>query len=340
MRVVVTGSIATDHLMVFPGRFAEQLVEGQLEHVSLSFLVDDLQIFRGGIAANIALGLGHLGARPVLVGAVGIDFDEYRGWLEGHGVDTSHVLVSETQHTARFLCTTDADHNQIASFYPGAMSEAQNIDLGAILDELEDVGMVIIAPDDPEAMLRHTRTCRERGVPFAADPSQQLARMDGPQIRELVDGATYLLTNEYERGLLQQKTGWSADEVQERVGTWISTRGKKGAEITVAGAELIAVDVAEEREPVDPTGVGDGFRSGFLAGTVAGLSPERSAQLGCLMATLVLETVGTQEYAFDGREFVARFRQCYGADAAADVELALAPVLDAPSSLQRAKEHA
>lgn len=327
MSIVVTGSIATDHLMVFPGRFREQLIEGQLDHVSLSFLVDELTIFRGGIAANIALGLGHLGLRPVLLGAVGQDFADYRGWLTGHGVDCDHVLVSATQHTARFLCTTDADHNQIASFYAGAMSEARDIDLAAVMQQLDAVELVIICPDDPEAMLRHTRTCRALGVPFAADPSQQIARMEGPALRDLVEGAAYLLTNEYERDLLQQKTGWSTDEVRARVGTWITTRGKTGAELTTAGVTL-AVHAPVERRRVDPTGVGDGFRAGFLAGRAWGLGLEPSAQIGCMMATLVIEATGPQEYAFEARDFLDRYREAYGADSAADVELVLLAQLD------------
>ena len=213
MRPIVTGSIATDHLMVFPGLFTEQLVEGKLDKVSLSFLVDELQIHRGGIAANVAFGMARLGLRPMLVGSVGADFADYRQWLEAHDVDTRHVRVSERLHTARFLCTTDADNNQIASFYAGAMSEARHIDLDRILRSEHDADIVLICPDDPEAMLRHTQACRDCAVPFAADPSQQIARMDGTDLRRLVDGARYLFTNEYERALLIRKTGWDAGQL-------------------------------------------------------------------------------------------------------------------------------
>src|SRR3954449_5638544 len=194
MRVLVTGSIATDHLMSFPGRFADQLLPDQLDKVSLSFLVDDLDIRRGGVAANISFGMAVLGLRPVLVGSVGGDFDDYRSWLERHGVDCSFVRVSELRHTARFLCTTDADQNQIASFYPGAMAEAREIEL----DALGPLDLVVVSPNDPAAMLRHTAEARERGIPFAADPSQQLSSLDGEQVRELVTGADVLLSNAYE----------------------------------------------------------------------------------------------------------------------------------------------
>ncbi|WP_235609190.1 PfkB family carbohydrate kinase, partial [Frankia casuarinae] len=182
MRIAVTGSIASDHLMRFPGRFAEQLLADQLERVSLSFLVDELVIRRGGVAANIAFGLGRLGLRPILVGAVGEDFADYRSWLDRHGVDTASVRVSEIAHTARFVCTTDEDLNQIASFYPGAMSEAADIELRPIAERFGGLDMVIVSPNDPGAMLRHSEECRQRGYPFAADISQQLAIMEGPQI--------------------------------------------------------------------------------------------------------------------------------------------------------------
>src|SRR3989440_8297557 len=185
MKIAVTGSIATDHLMHFPGRFAEQLLPDQLHKVSLSFLVDDLVVRRGGVAANIAFGMAQLGLRPVLVGAVGADFADYRSWLERHGVDCDSVHVSDVAHTARFVCSTDDDMCQIASFYAGAMSEARNIELGPVVDRLGGVDLVLISANDPAAMLRHTQECRERGYPFAADISQQLARMPGSDVRSL-----------------------------------------------------------------------------------------------------------------------------------------------------------
>jgi adenosine kinase len=319
MRQVVTGSIATDHLMVFPGQFTEQLIEGHLDKVSLSFLVDELKIHRGGIAANIAFGMARLGLRPVLVGAVGADFADYRQWLDAHQVETRHVRVSENLHTARFLCTTDADNNQIASFYAGAMNEARHIDLAGILQSVQDVDIVLICPDDPEAMLRHTQACRSTAVPFAADPSQQIARMSGTDLRQLVDGARYLFTNEYERALLIRKTGWPADQLVNRVGAWVTTTGPKGVIIESSAGPSVSVAAAALGQTVDPTGAGDAFRAGFLAGTCRGVGQERSAQMGCAMAALVMETTGTQEYVFEPEGFLARISESYGAQAAAEV---------------------
>jgi adenosine kinase len=331
VKQLVTGSIATDHLMVFPGSFSEQLVEGQLDKVSLSFLVDDLKIHRGGIGANVAFGMALLGLRPALVGSAGADFDGYRQWLEAHRVETRHVRVSENLHTARFVCTTDADNNQIASFYAGAMKEARDIDLTAILESEGNVEIVIICPDDPAAMLRHTRACRTGGVPFAADPSQQIAGMPGPDLRELVDGASYLFTNEYERSLLTRKTGWSPDELLSRVGTWVTTTGPQGAVIESRGHPAVPVGAAIARRTADPTGVGDAFRSGFLAGISWGLALERAAQIGCVMATYVLETFGTQEYDCDPAGFLARLAEAYGTDAATEVAGCMGSALAAPT---------
>jgi adenosine kinase len=319
VNIVVTGSIANDYLMVFPGKFREQFVDGQLDKVSLSFLVDELEIRRGGIAANIAFGLGCLGLRPVLVGGVGPDFDEYRTWLKDHNVDTDSVWVSETKHTARFLCTTDADHNQIASFYAGAMDEARNVHLHQVAERVGRLDLVVIAPHDPVAMVQHTRECRERGYRFVADPSQQIARMDGPELRELVEGAAYLFSNAYERTLLERKTGWTGEEVLAKVGVSVTTHGADGVVIQRQGEPPVTVPVVPPRRAADPTGVGDGFRVGFLTGIAWDVGEERAAQVGCMVATLVLETVGPQEYRIDREEFLQRFGAAYGDTAAAEV---------------------
>lgn len=307
--------------MTFPGKFADSLVPDQLDKISLSFLVDDLDVRRGGCAANITYALAKLGHRALLVGAVGRDFEaEYRGWLDAAGVDTSGVLVSETRHTARFVCTTDTDMAQIATFYAGAMSESRDIDL---LAAGEGFDLVLVGPDDPEGMLRHTNTCREHGIPFAADVSQQLAWAEGDVIRELIDGATYLFSNDYEAALIEQKTGWSSADVQAHVVTRIVTRGKDGVTVYPADGDSIHVDAIEGIVAVDPTGVGDSFRAGFLAGVAAGLDFERSAQIGCTIAASVVETVGTQEYQLDRDGFLKRIGSAYGETARSEIDAAL-----------------
>jgi adenosine kinase len=319
MSIIVTGSIATDHLMVFPGRFVEQIVPDQIENLSVSFLVEDLAIHRGGAGANIAFNLGCLGLAPVLVGAVGADFAEYGEWLSAHGVDISAVHVSQTKHTARFLCTTDSDQNQIASFYAGAMSESRDIELKPIVDRLGGTNLVVVGPSDPAAMLRHTQECRDLGYPFAADPSQQLSSLEGDQIKQLVDGAAYLFTNAYERRLLERKTSLSDEDLLERVDVSVMTRGAKGVTVQRRDEPVISVTPPQELIKADPTGVGDAFRAGFLAGVQWAVSDERAAQLGCMLATLVIESVGTQEHSFEHDTFMERFSEAYGPDSAAEV---------------------
>jgi adenosine kinase len=280
--------------------------------------VEDLQIRRGGIAPNICFGLAALGLEPLLVGSVGEDFGDYRAWLERHGVRTWPIWVSETQHTARFICTTDSVNAQIGSFYTGAMAEARQIELQPIAERAGGLDLVVISPNDPEAMLRHTDECRSRGLGFVADPSQQMAWLDGPKIKRLIDGATYLFSNDYEDGLITQKTGWSHEEVLQRVAVRVITRGAKGSSVEIAGEPRLDIPVAREVARVDPTGVGDAYRAGFLAGLAWKVPLERCAQLGSLLATYAIEVVGTQEYRFDGT-FLTRFEDAYGVTAAAQI---------------------
>jgi adenosine kinase len=264
--------------------------------------------------------MAQLGLRPALVGAVGSDFNlDYRAWLERHGVDCESVHVSEVAHTARFVCTTDTNMCQIASFYAGAMSEARNIELRPVAERLGGLDLVVVSPNDPQAMVRHTAECRERGYDFVADPSQQLARMSGEEIRELIDGAAYLITNEYEKELLETKSGYSDAQVLDLVGARVTTLGRAGVRITGRDMDPVQVPVAQEIKAYDPTGVGDGFRSGFLAGRSWGLPLERAAQVGAMIATLVLETVGTQEYEVRPDIFLKRLAESYGDECAADV---------------------
>lgn len=319
MRIAITGSIATDHLMTFPGRFVEQFIPEKMDRVSLSFLVDALEIRRGGVAANIAFGLGVLGLSPLLIGAVGEDFAPYRDWLTGHGVDCGGVRESTTQHTARFVCTTDADGNQIASFYPGAMSEDAGIELAPLAARAGGLDLVLIGASDPGAMLLHTQECKDLGIPFAADLSQQLPRLEAGDVRALVDGAAYLFCNEYEEALIERKSSWSGPEILSRVGVRVTTLGPAGAKIERTGADTVLVAAVPEVRKVDPTGTGDAFRSGFLAAVAWGLPLERAAQLGNMLAVHVLETVGTQEYELKPGALAERLGAVYGEDAAAEI---------------------
>jgi len=314
--LLIAGSIATDHLMTFSGRFEDSLVVEQLHKLSVSFLVDDLEIRRGGVAANMCFGLGRLGLRPVLVGAAGEDFADYRSWLERHGVDCGHVRISDSRHTARFVCTTDTTGAQFASFYPGAMSEARLVELGPIVDAVGAPSYVLIGADDPDGMRRHTDECRQRGYPFIADPSQQLAFGDGALIRSLVDGAAFLFSNEYESAMIEQKTGWSGEEILDRVGIQVTTLGADGVRVLRRGEETIVRSAAADVAALEPTGVGDAFRAGFLAALAWGLSLDHAAEVGCVLAAYVVETVGPQDYSFTAAHFLGRLEASYGAASA------------------------
>lgn len=323
MHLAIAGSVATDHLQTFAGKFSDSLVPDQLDKLAVSFLVEDLDIRRGGCAANITFALASLGLHPTLVAAVGRDFVDqgYKAWLENAGVDCSRVLISSTLHTALCTITTDEAHAQIVTFYPGAMSQARQIDL-AELHAREPIDLVLIGPDDPDGMLRHTRTARDLGLPFAADPSQQLAWAGGELIRDLIDGAAYLFSNDYEAALIEKKTGWADADIAERVGVRVVTHGKDGCVVHVNG-QSTAVRAIDGVEAVDPTGVGDSFRGGFLAGVAAGLDHERSAQIGCAIAASVVETIGTQEYELDRTRFLDRIGSTYGQQARDEIDAAL-----------------
>ncbi|MFI2346584.1 carbohydrate kinase family protein [Streptomyces sp. NPDC019443] len=330
MRIAVTGSIATDHLMVFRGRFADQLINSKLDRVSLSFLADHLEIRRGGAAANITFGLGKLGQRPVLVGAAGTDFADHREWLHAAGVDTESVLVSRTRHTARFVCTSDAEQNQIATFYAGAMAEAREIALAPVIRRVGGLDLVVIAPNDPQAMLRHTSECHDLGIAFAADPSQQLACLESGEIRCLLEGARLLFTNEYEAALLMERTGLTERQVLRLVETWVTTLGADGAAIARAHEAPVRVAAVPPGRAVDPTGLGDAFRAGFLAGLSWGCTPERAAQLGCALAAVVLESAGAEEYEFTAADLAARVDRVHGRAAARELEALIAEVSRIP----------
>ncbi|MFF6994319.1 PfkB family carbohydrate kinase [Streptomyces sp. NPDC008313] len=298
-RFVVTGSIATDHLMTFPGRIREQLIADKLDHISLSLLVDALDVRDGGAAADIAYGLALLGHRPLLVGAVGADFHDHGARLAALGVDTSAVHVSTTRHTARRLCTTDTDGGRLATFYPGATAEAAAIDLGEVLRRRGGADLVLIGADDPTAMARHTRACRALGVPFAADPGGQLARLTGPAIRELVEGADHLFTNEDAHELLLTRTGWTRDDVLRRTGVWITTLGDRGSRVERAGEPPVEVPAVPAGTVTDPAGAGGAFRAGYLASLAAGAGAERCARAGSALAARALSAVGSRTYTPD-----------------------------------------
>lgn len=306
MSIILTGSIAYDYLMSFPGYFKDHILPEHLENISLSFLVDEMVRRPGGVAANIAYTLGLLCEKPRLVATAGIDFSDYRQLLEGAGVDTKGVKIIEEKFTASFFVNTDLSNAQIATFYAGAMADAGLISLKDLNLTPEDI--VVISPNAPDAMVKYAQECKELGVPYVYDPGQQIVRLNENELREGIKGAHALFVNEYEFELIQKHAQMNADEIVNRLAFVVVTQGKKGALVYQDGALLSQVPAFPETKSMDPTGVGDAFRAGFLKGYVKGFDLVLCAQMGALAATYTLEETGPQSQCFLMSEFVSRFR--------------------------------
>lgn len=305
MTILCTGSVAFDYLMSFPGYFKDHILPEKLERISLSFLVDSMVRQRGGIAPNIAFNLALLGDKPRLLATVGEDFEEYRAWLEQHGVDTRFVKVINGKYTASFFVNTDKSNAQIASFYAGAMANAAELHIADA--QKGDISLVVISPNDPAAMDQYVNECKKMKIPYLYDPSQQIVRMDKDTLCNGVDGADSLFVNEYEFDLLQNATGLKADDIRRKVRFMVVTQGKEGALIYADDKEYV-IPIFPPDEIQDPTGVGDAFRGGFLRGFTLGLDWQTCGQMGSLSATYCLERRGTQNHAFTLQEYINRYR--------------------------------
>ena len=305
MDILLTGSVAYDYLMTFPGHFKEHILPERLESISLSFLVESMSKQRGGIAPNIAYSMALLGARPRVMATVGEDFGEYRQWLESNGVDTSLMKVIPGEFTASFFATTDHASAQIASFYPGAMGHSAVQSLKS-LDKKPD--LVVVSPSAPDAMKKFPAESKELGIPYLYAPSQQVLRLEGHELARDMEGAHFLFCNDYEFGLISKKTGWSLDQMLEHVNVLVITRGKDGADL-YAGGDAVHIPTVPEDEIVDPTGVGDAFRGGFLAGYSRGFKWKLCGEIGSLAAVYCLEQKGPQSHSYTREEFVGRFRR-------------------------------
>ena len=307
MKIVITGSIAFDYLMSFPGRFTEHFLPDHMDRISLSFLVDTMDKRRGGCAPNIAYTLALLGERPLLMATAGEDFGEYRIWLESAGVDTSLVKQVSGKFTASFFCSTDQHNNQIASFYTGAMADAGELSFRPV----RDAGIAIISPNDPTAMVQYAEECRALGIRYIFDPGQQCARMSGDELRAGTIGATIVICNDYEFELLRQKSGLGEGEILARSEVLIVTRGEHGSSV-IARDGRTDVPAVVTRRVVDPTGVGDAFRGGLMKGIALGLPYAACAQIGSVAATYALEHLGGQSHAYSWEEFRERYEGQFG----------------------------
>ncbi len=316
MPIVCTGSVAYDYLMSFPGFFREHILPEHLEKISLSFLVDTMIKQRGGVAPNIAYTLALLGDRPMVMATVGEDFADYRIWMDEHGIDTHLIKEIEGKFTASFFVNTDLSNAQIASFYTGAMANASELSLAEFEHRHPD--LVIISPNDPGAMDKYVIECQKMGLRYLYDPSQQVVRNTPEQLRRGVKGAYSLFVNEYEYELLQKHTGMSASDIQKRVSLVVVTLGEKGSRIISEGREIL-VPVFKPEAILDPTGVGDAFRGGFLRGWNLGLDLRICGEMGALAATYCLEQRGTQAHHYTSDEFIRRYRTVFNDQGALDV---------------------
>jgi adenosine kinase len=317
--IVVTGSIAYDYLMRFPGIFREHIMPEAMQQISLSFLVDDMTKHWGGVAANIAFNMAQLGIRAHLMGTAGRDFPDYRKWLEDAGVDTSTVQQHDDLFTASFFCNTDNENNQIASFYSGAMARSSQYALKDMPNNIQP-DLVVVSPNDPVAMSQLSDECRREGIPFVFDPSQQIARMDGETLRRDMAGAHMMVVNQYESNMVMKKTGMSMNELRQTIDLLIITHGADGSEIYTNG-DIIHVAAFEPQEILDPTGAGDAYRAGFLVGLANEFPLKLCGEVGALNATYVLEHVGPQGISYTIPEFIARFRERYDDEGALDILL-------------------
>ena len=313
MEFVITGSVAYDYLMRFPGRFRDHILPDQLDNLSVSFLAESMRRERGGVAANVAYTMKLLGGDPLILATVGNDFGDYRRWLEAQGLRTDQIVEIPDELTATFFVSTDLDQNQIANFYYGAMGYSRNYSLES--RNLASAGLVLISPNDPVAMLNYAAECKRLSIPFAFDPSQQLARMDGDDLRQSVPGAAYLLCNEYELAMIQNKTAWSLDDILGLVDSLVLTLGKQGSVIYTDGDE-IRIPAAALDHIDDPTGAGDAYRGGFFAARTSGLPWPVCGRVGALCSAYALEQMGTTSHRFTVDEFIARYEVSFGQEPA------------------------
>lgn len=309
MSIVVTGSVAYDYLMSFPGRFSEHIIPDQIQHISLSILVDSMRKQRGGCAPNIAYSLALLDERPTVLATVGQDFGEYRAWLESVGVDTSAMVEIADDFTASCFINTDRDNNQIVSFYGGAMGRADQLSFCTFRPG--QVEVTIISPNAPAAMTKYAGECQELGIPYVYDPSQQIVWLSGDDLLAGIRGARVLIGNEYEFGMMRNKTGLSHEELLALPEITIVTLGEQGSTIYADGQEFHIPAVAPD-SLVEPTGAGDAYRAGIIKGLLHGYPWETTGRIAALTATYVLEQHGPQNHHFTLEEFIARYRQAFG----------------------------
>jgi adenosine kinase len=316
MSILVTGSIAIDQIMVFQDHFKNHILPDKIHSLNVSFFTPSLEKRFGGTGANIAYNLRVLDLDPILLATAGSDFGTYADWMDQHGIRRDWIRVFDDSYTAQCFITTDLDNNQINSFHPGAMERAHEAALAGVDAELS---AGIVSPNGKQAMMEYARELKERGVPCVVDPGQGLPMFESDELVELFEGAAVYVVNDYEWALTKDKTGLSDDEIAERVGAVIVTRGEQGSSVQRGGVEtgvLLAADrteipVVKASEVVDPTGCGDAYRAGVLYAIHRGLPLETGARMGSLLGSIKVAKPGPQSIDLDFTAFRAEFERVF-----------------------------
>jgi adenosine kinase len=308
MSVLVTGSIAFDHIMVFEDRFRNHILPDKVHMLNVAFLVPTLERRWGGCAANIAFNLKRLGGEPIVLGTVGRDFGAYPEWLDRHGIRRDHIRVLDDAYTAQAFITTDLDDNQITAFHPGAMDRAHEAPVDGVA---EDFAVGIVGPNGKRAMQEHTRALKQRGVACVVDPGQGLPMFDGPELVEMMEGAALYVVNDYEWALTQERTGLDEAAVVEKSGALVVTRGEQGS-LIVTGQGPVEIPAVKADQVVDPTGCGDAYRAGLLYALEKGLPLETGARAGALLGALKVASPGPQSITLDTAAIRARYEAEFG----------------------------
>ncbi len=308
MSILVTGSIAVDHIMVFQGRFKDHILPDQVHVLNVAFHVPSLRKSWGGCGANIAFNLRLLGGDPLLLGTVGRDFGAYADWLDGHGISRDHVRQLEDEYMAQAFITTDLDDNQITAFHSGAMDRAHE---ARIADIDASLGLAIVSPNGKRAMQEYAQELKQRGVELVVDPGQGLGQFERDELRELIDGASVYVVNDYEWSLTLERSEWDEDAIAERVGAIVVTLGAEGCRVR-RGDERLELPAVQAEDLVDPTGCGDAFRGGLLYGRSRGLDLVDACRVGSLLGALKVAVSGPQGLELDAVGFRARFESEFG----------------------------
>jgi adenosine kinase len=310
VRIIVTGSLAYDYIMNFPGKFSDHILADKVHMLTVSFLVDSMKKLRGGTAGNIAYTLGLLGAKTAVVSAAGQDFADYQAFMHSVNIDTQGIKLVPNEFTASCFINTDTMNNQIVAFYPGAVVHAREVTLASL--GLQKGDWVIISPTDPESMLRHTQECKKAGVSYIFDPGKQTPRLETAQILGGIDGCAALIGNDYEFGMMAKTTGLTEQALIDMAPIAIMTRGEEGSRIYVRGQAPFVVPVAKPTTMVDPTGAGDAYLGGLAFGLSKGLPIPVAGRLAALAATYCIELKGCQEHRYSRAEFAQRYEAAFG----------------------------